>query len=226
MHARIFLVTISILTLAGCGDATGSGGGDPQGSFAFAFERQGTSNYGSPSGSFSAAGEFDAEQDLYHATEPVAFALRFADPETGETKLTLFASAPRDNGRRDRVIVGFAQGDVRQPATFTMEWDRCYGASTPPASDCALVDIHLNDEGNHSEHLRDESYVLMEQGEVVVTSVTSSRIRGTLSGTGQDWLGGSEYSVDGGEFDVPILDEDETGVSLSVQPAMDRTPLR
>lgn len=217
MLRRTSPVLLSTVLLAGCGDLTGSGDGDPRGTLSLSYERQSTGTDGAPSGSLSASGSFDADQDLHHTEEPVAFALRFADRETGDTVLTLFASAPRPDGRRDRVIVVFPQGDVRQPATFTMEWDRCYWAPAEPSADCALVDLHLNDEGDHDRHLRDESYILMEAGELVVTSVTGSRIRGTLRGAGTDWLWGGSFQVDAGEFDVPILYEDETGVSLALR---------
>ena len=177
------LVSVAFLGALSCSDSSGPGIG---GSVAFTYT-------GGGGGSFNAAG--DAPSFL--ASPPTATSWAVGYVQAGETFIG--ASSPRGGGRVDLTILRFQRttaGSENIDAACNIDGDAA----------CTGVELSLNFNGNGDTG---DFFCGLTSGTIVVTEMSSSRAKGTFSGSGNCIAGTggavTGFSVSNGTFDVALV---------------------
>lgn len=194
MRAMLCLLAAAALSLAGCdGSPSGSDSG-PEGSLSFTYR-------GAASGSFKASGELKLAAGT--APQPSTGAAAFMPDST----LAVVAFRETGSGRGD----GFSLllGTVKSTGTLTLNLLGCQQQSPGAcrigffAPDISAAELAATPD---PAALLGKTYVLV-LGEVKVTSISATRVKGTFSGTAflanQQSLSGL-LQISDGRFDVPV----------------------
>lgn len=215
-----FLRRISALALAGSlaataacdGDSSGSGD-DTRGSLSFSYS-------GAVSGSFSASGKYeDLGGGDFERTSPLAVGIRYFDDAEGEDFIDLFTYRPRTSTTGDFADIFFA--DVSSSQTISMDLDACLRNDFTLNPGCAVGFFGFN--GDYDDP--NSSNWITVTGELKVTSVSNSNLRGTFSGTLENLDTQQTITVTNGKFDVPLVDEaDLPNFSRTPAPRTHRLP--
>ncbi|HSU12882.1 hypothetical protein [Longimicrobium sp.] len=178
--AALLAATIS---LAACGDSTGSSV-DP-GSLSFTYT-------GARSGSYSATGAIVRTSDTTFAKQP--FAVGAKGTLQGQTFVSILSYRPVTSSTGDMVLFDLA--NVTGPTVLSLD-------AGCVADDCPFAGIAFDTDPDASE---DESdFYLFDSGTLSVTAVSGGRIRGTFSGTATEFFGDATITVTNGAFDVPLV---------------------
>ena len=145
------------------------------------------------SGSFSAAGNAPS----FTAPPPTGTSWTLGYVDAGETHV--IASSPRSGVLVDLVIIRFERttaGSVTIDATCNID------GGTP----CTGMDFYRNFNGDGDTG---DFFCALTSGTIVVTEASSSRVKGTVSGSGSCIAGTggatSAFSVSNGAFDVALV---------------------
>ncbi|HET6764882.1 MAG TPA: hypothetical protein VFH27_14455 [Longimicrobiaceae bacterium] len=193
LHRLAAVTTALVLGLSACKDSTGNNNGgdggltDTSGSVSFQYA-------GFTAGSFATSG-----------TAPTAvgnhpqFAAAQRDTAQGQAYIVLLGFQQRATGRTD--LIDLEMAEPAGPATLSLA-DTC-GTDTSIAG-CAFAFVGLNWDLSTSSSLPDEQSYGVDAGSVQITSVSSTRIRGTFSAHALD-ESGHAITISAGSFDVPFV---------------------
>ncbi|HEX6748991.1 MAG TPA: hypothetical protein VF092_16960 [Longimicrobium sp.] len=174
---------LAAITLTACGDGTGSD--LTPGSLAFTYE-------GARSGSYSASGTFERASDSTFAKQPFAVGAKGSDGANAFVSILSYLPVTAATGH----MVLFALPNVTAPTTLNVD----AGCAT---AECPAIAVVFDTNPDESEDEAD--FYVFESGTIEVTSVSSSRMRGTFSGTATEFFGDQSITVTNGTFDVPLV---------------------
>ena len=179
---KLVLVSVALLGALACSDSSGP---TTHGSLAFTYT-------GGGGGSFSAAG--DAPSLI---SPPTATSWAVGYVQAGETYVA--ASNPRSGGRQDLAI-------LRIELTSTGSQSIDASCNIDGSTSCTGMELSLNFNGNGDTA---DFFCGLTSGTIVVTEKTSSRAKGTFSGSGSCVAGTggaiSAFAVTNGSFDVALV---------------------
>ena len=177
---RLAFVSVVLLGALSCSDSAG-----PAGSLAFTYT-------GAGGGNFSASGNA-----TFASPPPTGTSWAAGFVQTGETHVG--ASNPRSGGLVDLAILRL---EITTPGSVSIDPACNIDGGTP----CTGMDFYLNFNGNGDTS---DFGCTLTSGTIVLTEVSSSRAKGTFTGTGGcfDGTGGgpSAFSVSNGTFDVTLV---------------------
>ena len=183
MKKGYLAAALAALTLAACGDGTGSD--IASGSLAFTYS-------GARNGSYSASGTFERTSDSTFARQPFAVGARGSDGATTFASILSYQPATSATGH----LVLFSLPNVTAPATLTFD-------ANCDAADCPVGGVIFDTNPDQSEDEAD--FYVFDSGTLEVTSVSSGRLRGTFSGTATEFFGDRSITITHGTFDVPLV---------------------
>jgi hypothetical protein len=207
MHAVIrstFLAaTCGLLLACGSKDATGPDG-DLSGTIRFTYSGAGYN------GTFNASGVWA----LSAVGKPKSNSMAAGLAETaGEHQIHTMIGLVVKGTKFDEF---FANVSEQSTGTYTV------GQNCSPVKGsvlCAFVEFGIDITDDDFEDESDPFFVLTS-GEVIVTSVSEGRLKGTFSGTGKPSDGGTAtISITNGTFDVPLRDPSAFAGMKSLVPA-------
>lgn len=203
MHLLVWVPLLAVL-MAGCGGDDSTGPGDDGNGAVSAGVL--TFNYsGSMSGSFSANGAPKATFEESLATGSFAVGTRIQGSGMGVTAFR------RTSGTRGDMVIVVIEGE---------EKGRYDTAMSSCESRCATVMIYFNVDYTQGQQSFARAFVF-ETGEVEVSEVSSSVLKGTFSGRAEEFFGeGGEFSVTNGSFSAPVM------VSAPSMASADAVPLQ
>jgi hypothetical protein len=181
VHRRYFLLAGALALVASCGDS-GTGSNNLSGSLSFTYS-------GAISGSFSASGTLPVVTSL--DTQQWAVGLR--DDSQGE--VIVEASKPRTSTSHDVVVLFITRTTV--------------GSSSVDCGQNTCADLFFDFDADNSTGDAQQSCFLTS-GTLAISTITTSRVTGTFSGTGAcfDVGGGSaSFTVNSGTFDVALVQD-------------------
>jgi hypothetical protein len=185
-HRILALAAAAVLGLSACKDSTGSDNRDDA-SVSFQYS-------GFASGSFDASGSSTTQS----STHP-DFAAALRDTVDGVPYVAVFGFQPLSNGRTS--LVDLEMVDPNTPSTISLDVD-C-GTSASQAG-CGAGLIGINWDFTTQSSVAGEQAYFVESGTLVVTQISSSRVKGTFSGQASD-ENGNLINISGGSFDVPFV---------------------
>jgi hypothetical protein len=177
------LVSVALFGVLACSDSSEPG---VRGSMSFTYS-------GGGGGSFNASGD----APVFTAPPPTATSWAVGYMQSGE--INIGASSPRSGGRVDLAIL-------------RVERTTPGSASIDPACNidgdiaCTGMELSLNFNGNGDTA---DFFCALTSGTIVLTEVSGSRAKGTVSGNGNciAGTGGSatDFTVSNGTFDVAVV---------------------
>jgi hypothetical protein len=177
------VIGASFTMLAGCSDSkTGPTG--LTGALSFTYS-------GALSGTFNVTGQMPTSTSAQETSSWAAGEVSTADATT-----FIAASTPRSASTHDLIFV--VAGRTTE-GSATIDFDNCVG------DNCSTVFFLLGHQnGQFGSALQSCELIT---GSIVITDLTSTRIKGTFSGTGRCFSSGdveTGFTVTNGSFDVPI----------------------
>jgi hypothetical protein len=187
------LAVAAALLLAGCADAAGPDPFDPVGRLSFTYR-------GAVSGAFSAVGVLEPEPGGTFSPVTGAGGYRLAEG------LVLAGSVATATGLD---AFSLLLGGVEGPGTVALDPTACAGGSAPSCRAGVflpgLAAAAWSGVPDPAEILA--AGFVMIAGEVVVTSISSTRVRGTFRGLavrGAEPSLANTIAIEGGTFDLPV----------------------
>jgi hypothetical protein len=144
---------------------------------------------GAASGSFVAVGD--------GVTTGAPGGAEWALGQRGSTLIRVLASQAAGDGRHSMVTLYFP---ARAAAPYTVDFDR---DSCPTLDDCPGGQAWLGYLSNGTDNGHSFEF---RGGRIQVSSMANGRIRGTFAGTGLGVNGEGTLRIDGGSFDVPLVE--------------------
>lgn len=180
---RLVLVPVILIGALSCSDSSGPG---IRSSLSFTYT-------GAGGGSFSASGDAPS----LNAPPPTGTTWSVGYVQAGETYIG--ASRPRSGGLVDLAILRYER---TTPGSEAIDPTCNIDGSTA----CTGMDFYLNFNGNGDTG---DFFCGLTSGTIVVTEISSSRAKGTFSGSGTCLAGtggaSSAFSVSSGTFDVALV---------------------
>ncbi|HET7229508.1 MAG TPA: hypothetical protein VFJ16_05865 [Longimicrobium sp.] len=185
----------AVALLAACGDSTGSSGSGT-GSLSFSYS-------GVRSGSYSATGEFKGGNSNFDG-KPFAVGIRAIQP-TGSV-LALISYQPVTSSKGNVVV--FALPNISGTGSIDLT---CASADF---TTCAFASVIFDTDVTVEEE--DGQTFLFTSGTVNVTTNSGGHLRGTFSGTAENFEGDSVITITNGTFDVPVRKDSDLSLDRSV----------
>ncbi len=203
-HIRVLiLLLVAPLLFGACSDSgTGPGSDKKKEEGAFYVRADLSGSY---------TGKFDATGSLTYDPKAKTAALGFW--ETDSTGVALIVMGLEMTGKTANDPAGRSLSLIfMNPKAGTYGSDQfCLDDEIADGASCALVAFTVKD-GTM------EAASIMTSGTVKITTLTDERIAGTFEGSGTTWIDGekttSSIQMQGGKFDVPIFDIDDSSASL------------
>ncbi|MEX2153367.1 MAG: hypothetical protein WD825_08510 [Gemmatimonadaceae bacterium] len=184
MQPKRLLVLASLALAAGCGSDKITGG-TLSGSLSFTYT-------GGGGGTFNVSGAMPALTANIGNSNWAAGHLDTPNTQTG-----VFGVRARGGGRYDQAVIGINRltvGSSQVQSDCDPETDNCSGM-------VLIVDVSQSDQ-------EFDFICILETGSLAITEVSSSRVKGTFSGTGEcisSSLAISSFTATNGTFDVPLV---------------------
>lgn len=180
---KLVLLSAVLLATVSCSDATGPG---TQGSVAFTFT-------GAGGGTFSASG--DAPSLAVDPPTGTSWSVGYI--EAGETFVG--GSTPRTAGRVDMAILR-----IKRTTTGSSSIDASCDVDGSTTCTTMALFLNFNPNGDLGDY-----FCGLTSGTIVITEMSSSRAKGTFSGSGTCFPGtggtSSAFTVSNGTFDVAMV---------------------
>jgi hypothetical protein len=180
------LLLAAVAVLVGCGRDNPAGpSGGASGTVTFAYT-------GGGGGTFNVSGVMPTLQAQAGASNWAA-----GHRDTPNTQTEVFGARTRGGGRYDAAFVGINRltvGSSQVQADCDPETDNCSGM---------VLVVNISEADDNFDFV-----CLLATGSIAITEITSSRAKGTFTGTGECFNSNfnvSSFSVTNGTFDVPLV---------------------
>ncbi|HET7464941.1 MAG TPA: hypothetical protein VFJ82_27100 [Longimicrobium sp.] len=185
----------AVALLAACGDSTGSNTATGAGSLSFTYS-------GARAGSYSASGEFQQNTTSF-VKQPFAVGVR--SQQGGVSAISIVSYLPVTSTTGHLVLLG-----IPEPAgTGSVDLS---GNTCTDLCPIALIAYDTNPDLDE-----DASQLFgFVTGVVNITSKSNGHLRGTFSGTAENFAGDSVITITNGQFDVPIRSESSLSLDRAV----------
>jgi len=186
----------AVALLAACGDSTGSSNtATGSGSLSYTYT-------GARSGSYSANGEFQQNTTSF-VKQPFAVGVR--SQQAGLSAISIVSYLPVTSTTGHMVLIGIPE--LSGTGNIDLSGTSC-------SSLCPLALLLFDTNPDLEE---DDSQLFgFTGGRVSVTSNSGGHLRGTFSGTAENFAGDSVITITNGAFDVPIRNESSLNLDRAV----------
>jgi hypothetical protein len=186
----------AVAFLAACGDSTGSDDtATGVGSLSYSYS-------GARTGSYSANGEFQQNTTSF-AKQPFAVGVR--SQQAGQPTILILSYLPVTSTTGHMVLLGFPE--ISGTGNFDLSGANC--------TSLCPVGLLLFDTNPDLEE--DDSQLFgFITGTVNITSNAGGHLRGTFSGTAENFAGDSVLTITNGAFDVPVRNESSLSLNRAV----------
>lgn len=196
--ARAAVLAGAVALLAACGDSTGSGSKTATGPGSLSFTYS-----GARAGTFSASGELQQNSTSF-VKQPFAVGVR--SRQGNVSAISIVSYLPVTSATGHMVLLGIPE--ISGTGNIDLSGDNC-------TSLCPVA-LLLYDTNPDLEEEDDSQLFGFVAGTVSVTSNSNGHLKGTFSGTAENFEGDSVLTITNGAFDVPIRSESSLSLDRAV----------